>query len=164
MENQNQNPIPAEFLDVFRDLVVALQPRTPTTRETARVYFETLKQFPLEAIRDSARQLRRTCTFFPSTGEWFAAAQILGIEGRSNRTPTLAAVTPLTVTSVGQPNADGEWPYDPTEAFTVDDIEVAASWRGDTCPHAPPCPTVQVCVEEVAWYLRHRRELHELGV
>ncbi len=31
--------------------------------------------------------------------------------------------------------------------------------RDDQCPHQPMCPSLQVCVEDIAWYLRHRTAL-----
>ena len=68
-------------------------------------------------------------------------------------------------------NPSGEHPFDPTEQFSVEELQSALEWRQsiqpsdlrthrrDLCPHRPPCPTVAVCVEEIAWYLRHRKDL-----
>lgn len=69
--------VPVAFQDVFRDLVQALQPRTPMTRGTVRIYHETLSRFSIDCLQESARDLRRSCTFFPSTGEWFQAATLV---------------------------------------------------------------------------------------
>lgn len=76
--------------------------------------------------------------------------------------------------AVGKPNDRGEYPYDPRESFTPEELERALELRNrfgpdpatiretgrtDHCPHRPACPSVQVCVEEIAWYLRHQAEL-----
>ncbi len=68
-----------------------------------------------------------------------------------------------------KPNSQGEWPYDATEHFSREELAQAVYWRGhfcptirgrsDHCPHTPPCPNVPICLEEIAWYLRHRQEL-----
>lgn len=34
--------------------------------------------------------------------------------------------------------------------------------RDDQCPHQPMCLSVQVCIEEIAWWLRHRAEFAAL--
>ncbi len=70
------------------------------------------------------------------------------------------------------PLAFGEYPYDPAEKFSLDDLSTAArlrqshpkTRRGDSmifdqCPHTPACSTVAVCIEEIAWYLRHKHEI-----
>ncbi len=144
-------PIPQEFRQVFRELVLATQAQhVRTDPDVVRIYFETLRDFSIDVVRTSARNLRRTTTFFPSTGEWFQAAQSV-LRG-SHSAGTL-----------GEPEASGEWPYDPSEPpFTEAELENAREWRTrgshDTCPHTPGCPTVAVCVDEIAWYLRHRVE------
>lgn len=64
----------------------------------------------------------------------------------------------------------GEWPYDPAETFS--EAELAEAYRlrkfvtpaptlrrRDSCPHPQPCPNVRVCIEEIAWYLRHKAEI-----
>lgn len=70
--------------------------------------------------------------------------------------------------------ANGEYPYDPAETFSAAEIDDAKRWRllatpdrmtrkqlgrTDNCPHQPQCPNVRVCLEEIAWYLRHQKEL-----
>jgi hypothetical protein len=82
--------IPAEFLDVFRDLVRAYQPRG-LDRDTPRVYWETMRIFPIAVLRESAIELRqRSSAFFPSTTEWFQVASAHGVKhGRS--APTTCA-------------------------------------------------------------------------
>jgi hypothetical protein len=73
-EEKNKIPIPPEFITIFRELVVATQPRQALDRDTSRVYYETLRGFPIDVLRTSAERLRRTATFFPSTGEWYSEA------------------------------------------------------------------------------------------
>lgn len=65
--------ISKEFSAIFRDLVVAFQPRG-MDREAPRVYFAALGEFPIDLLRQAATRLARTKTFFPTTGEWFQAA------------------------------------------------------------------------------------------
>ena len=31
--------------------------------------------------------------------------------------------------------------------------------RGDICPHTPMCPNDEICIENIAWYLRHQQEI-----
>ena len=72
------------------------------------------------------------------------------------------------------PNAGSEHPYDSTETFSRDELHAAfelrqriapdrdtilKTKRRDHCPHTPRCPNGRVCVEEIAWYLRHRVRL-----
>lgn len=70
------------------------------------------------------------------------------------------------------PDPSGEYPYDPAEKFSDDELARAAELRTsvpavrrgrsnvfDQCPHTPACPNVKVCIEEIAWYLRHRTNL-----
>jgi len=63
-----------------------------------------------------------------------------------------------------------EWPFDPTETFTGEELARAYELRRfvspaptlkrrDHCPHVPPCPNARVCIEEIAWYLRHQAEI-----
>ena len=64
-----------------------------------------------------------------------------------------------------------EYPYDPREKFSSDELTAALDLRSsvegkrrpggviDQCPHTPACPTVDVCIEEIAWYLRHKTQL-----
>ena len=63
-----------------------------------------------------------------------------------------------------------EHPYDPSEVFSAEEIGEAARLRRmvspdtairrrDHCPHVPPCPSVRVCLEEIAWYRRHQRDI-----
>lgn len=65
-------------------------------------------------------------------------------------------------------DANGEYPYDAAETFTIEDIDKAKHFRSyvkprigrpDHCPHDPRCPNVTVCLEEIAWYIRHMREI-----
>ncbi len=62
------------------------------------------------------------------------------------------------------------WPYDPTEVFSAEELERARQLRLevgpqkvgdrlDSCPHTPACPSVSICIEEIAWYLRHKFEI-----
>ena len=54
--------------------------------------------------------------------------------------------------------------------FTEDELEHAAELRRrvspdfnqprrDQCPHPVKCATWEVCVEHIAWYFRHQKEL-----
>lgn len=72
--------------------------------------------------------------------------------------------------ALSSPNTAGEWPYDSSEVFSVDELTEAARLRQrvtplhnlkrrDSCPHTPPCPGARVCIEEIAWYLRHRKDI-----
>lgn len=73
-EQMPEPSVPPAFVELFRDLVRAYQPRT-IDRETVRVYWETLQTFPIETLKASAVRLRqRSTSFFPTTGEWFQAA------------------------------------------------------------------------------------------
>jgi hypothetical protein len=69
--------IPEAFRTMFRDLAIALQPRTPMTPAMVAVYFEALRDLPIEALERAAAALRQTATFFPSTGEWYQLANDL---------------------------------------------------------------------------------------
>lgn len=70
------------------------------------------------------------------------------------------------------PDHFGEYPHDLNEAFSAVELERAADLRGsvpptrrglsrvfDQCPHSPACPSVKICIEEIAWYVRHRTNL-----
>ena len=134
--------IPVAFVGAFRRLVRCIQPR-PLEPGTMGAYFAVLAPLPLAtvvaAVDVLTQQPRR---FFPSAGEWFTVAKHL--QAAARLTPT----------------ASGEYPYDPTETFTEDEIADAAAWLSKRpCPHTPACPTARVCVEEFAWYLRHRAAL-----
>ena len=130
--------IPAAFVVAFRRLVRCIQPR-PLEPGTMGDYFAVLAPLPLATVVAAVDVLtRQPRKFFPSAGEWFTVATQLQSEAR------------LT------PAASGEYPYDPTETFTEDEIAAAAEWLYKRpCPHTPACPTARVCVEEFAWYLRH---------
>jgi hypothetical protein len=73
MKTDTETPIPAAFLDVFRDLVRAYQPRT-VDGHTPRVYWETLGKYPVEILRAAALELRQRSVFFPTAPEWARAA------------------------------------------------------------------------------------------
>jgi hypothetical protein len=72
---------PPPFLDIFRDLVIALQPRH-LEKDASRVYFLALGDFTIETLREAALRLSRTKTFFPTTGEWFQVATDLRREAQ----------------------------------------------------------------------------------
>jgi hypothetical protein len=78
--------IPAEFLEAFRKLVR----RTRTPRmfepETARDYFDALKEIPMPELIAAAERLALTSTFFPSVAEWHHAAVLARLR-RSEPTP-----------------------------------------------------------------------------
>jgi hypothetical protein len=70
------SPVPPEFQAVFRELV-AVFPARGLTAETIAAYHAVLGAVPVSVLRAAARQLARTNTFFPSTGEWFTAANVI---------------------------------------------------------------------------------------
>lgn len=68
------------------------------------------------------------------------------------------------------PDENGEYPYDPTETYSDEDLARAKHFRmmfkpshgrPDRCPHAPVCPNMRVCLESIAWYLRHYQEIEK---
>jgi len=67
--------VPQEFLNVFRQLVRRVQPAKALEPETAADYYGVLQKFPMEVLAESAQTLSQTQKFFPSTAEWFQAAQ-----------------------------------------------------------------------------------------
>jgi hypothetical protein len=70
-----------EFSPIFRDLVRALQPPKALDRETERVYWETLRGFSGEVLRQSACVLRRQDRpLWPTSGEWYRLALRLRAE------------------------------------------------------------------------------------
>jgi hypothetical protein len=70
----NNHQVPSDFVAIFRELVVACQPRG-LTRDTPAVYWAALGQsFSLDVLRESAQQLVRRLKFFPTTAEWTQAA------------------------------------------------------------------------------------------
>lgn len=141
--------IPQAFIDAFRQLVRRIQPTRAIEPAALRDYYEILQGFPLSRVTQAATILaQQPRVFFPSVGEWRQA--VLAIEAAQR--------------SVGSPRPSGEWPYDPHETFSEAELDHAQWWRihgaHNTCPHQPACPTLAVCVEEIAWYLRHRIEIH----
>jgi len=48
------------------------------------------------------------------------------------------------------------------QSVTPDRETVRRLNRRDQCPHQPACASLPICVERIAWYLRHRQELHAL--
>jgi hypothetical protein len=66
--------VPADFRAIFRNLVIAAQPRY-LERDAIDVYWEILGSLPIECLRLGALALAQSQTYFPSTGEWFQAAQ-----------------------------------------------------------------------------------------
>lgn len=70
-------------------------------------------------------------------------------------------------------DAEGDWSED-EPAFTEAELEHALDLRqrvtpdpsvahqlgrADRCPHQPECESLTVCVERIAWYLRHQRAI-----
>lgn len=66
---------PAEFTEIFRTLVRAVQPRF-VEPDAVEVYWAALRHFPIDVLRESADTLARS-RFWPNTGDWFAAASTL---------------------------------------------------------------------------------------
>lgn len=170
-------PVPPRFAEVFTQLVRRIQPARAIEPGTMQDYYALLKDFQIDAVASAAVVLvKDPRKFFPSVGEWLAAVEQLDVEARilkqraAPRPPAQTTRQAPPPRSVGQPDATGQWPYDPTETFTADDLAEAAVWRAqkrrvglrhDPCPHTPMCPSERACLEEMAWYLRHRRELLE---
>jgi len=76
-----------DFSPIFRDLVRALQPPKALDRETERVYWETLRGFSADVLRQSACVLRRQDRpLWPTSGEWYRLATRLSQESARNRT------------------------------------------------------------------------------
>ncbi len=57
-----------------------------------------------------------------------------------------------------------------TERFSQEELQDAMDLRDkiqpdpylrrrDQCPHTELCPNVAMCIEAIAWYLRHRDEI-----
>lgn len=67
----------AEFLTVYNRLSVALREPQDDSGITQGVYFDALKDVPLEALTAGAETLAREPgrRFFPTTAEWRTAAQ-----------------------------------------------------------------------------------------
>ncbi len=67
----------AEFLAVFNRLCVALREPQDDTGITQGVYFDALKDLPLDVLDAGAQALSRETgrRFFPTTAEWRTAAQ-----------------------------------------------------------------------------------------
>jgi hypothetical protein len=64
-----------DFSPIFRDLVRTLQPPKALDRETERVYWETLRGFSADVLRQSADMLRRQDRpLWPTSGEWYRVA------------------------------------------------------------------------------------------
>jgi hypothetical protein len=60
---------PTEFQKLFRDMVVAFQPR-PLGPTALGTYYDALKAYPLDVVAHTARLIVRTHRFFPSVSEW----------------------------------------------------------------------------------------------
>jgi hypothetical protein len=75
-----------DFAPIFRDLVRALQPPKHLDRETERVYWETLRGFSADVLRQSAGEFRtRERPLWPTSGEWYRLAARLSQESSQNR-------------------------------------------------------------------------------
>jgi hypothetical protein len=62
------------FQKIFRSLVIAF-PSRRLERDASDVYWAVLGGLPIAVLRESALALARSSKFFPSTGEWFQAAE-----------------------------------------------------------------------------------------
>jgi hypothetical protein len=67
--------VPPEFAEIFRQLVRRVQPAKPLEPETCRDYYAVLRAFPITVLAQSATRLAQANRFFPSTAEWYQAAQ-----------------------------------------------------------------------------------------
>jgi hypothetical protein len=68
--------VPKAFADLYRTMVVALQPRG-LERDTMAVYWADLHEFTLDELTGSARTLRQRQPkgIWPTSAEWFQAAE-----------------------------------------------------------------------------------------
>jgi hypothetical protein len=71
---------------------------------------------------------------------------------------------------LGERDASGAWTYNPNERYSLEELDVAlrlrdsvtpdaSSKRRDRCPHTPACANVRDCIENIAWFVRYRREI-----
>jgi hypothetical protein len=74
MKPDEPNDVPAAFLAVFRDLVRAYQPRS-LEKDAPRAYWSALGRYPIAILEAAAARVKTTRQFFPTTGEWYAAAR-----------------------------------------------------------------------------------------
>jgi len=72
--------VPKAFLDVFRQVVRRVQPTKAIEPETAADYFEVLKEFHIDVLREAAKQIAMTTKFFPTVSEWYQAAKTWHLE------------------------------------------------------------------------------------
>lgn len=72
MTETTTKPVPPEFTEIFRGLVLALQPRH-LDRDAIQVYWDVLGVVPLPVLRESAARLAHG-RFWPNTGDWFTTA------------------------------------------------------------------------------------------
>ncbi len=74
--------------------------------------------------------------------------------------------------ALGRLLSASEFEADSLEApFSVEELQRAIdlrehqpAWnvrRRDHCPHPAPCSSSKECIEAIAWYLRHRREIEQ---
>jgi hypothetical protein len=68
--------VPSAFLTLFRDVVRAYQPRA-VDPGAPRVYWDTLRVYPLAILEASAARLTQQQAFFPTAAEWYQAARCL---------------------------------------------------------------------------------------
>jgi hypothetical protein len=70
-----KDEVPAWFAALFRELVVARQPRQ-LGADALPIYYDTLREYSEPVLRRSVNALKRSGNeFFPSTVEWVRAAQ-----------------------------------------------------------------------------------------
>ena len=90
MRESKTDPVPADFRQIFRTLVIALQPRH-LEPDTVAVYWALLGHISLAHLQQSAEALARTTAFFPTTGEWIQAANALSTHPDARVAPFVAA-------------------------------------------------------------------------
>ncbi len=73
---------------------------------------------------------------------------------------------------LGELDSDGIFAFDLNEPdFTADEIANAIAWqkkvlihyhgaRECQCPHNGCCESISECLEQLAWYFRHRQDIH----
>lgn len=93
-EKKNKMITEKDFQAIFRELVVAFQPRG-LERDTVGVYHRALKHLPIDVLRESAATLMRVKSFFPTTGEWHSAAMNLQQERRRSLAANSSTLNPI---------------------------------------------------------------------
>jgi hypothetical protein len=143
-----ETTIPNEFRAMFHRLVVTSSARRldPGTLEA---YWSVLSDVPMDALETAVRQLARAQPHFPTTGEWFHAAQAVQAEARRRR---LEADPPIDLAR-----------YECDRCQDTGSVYIACprdARCGRTHPHAPhPFVCVCACRPTNRTFQRNRHEV-----